>query len=64
MKLLTLAEVTEVVRAPAGTLRYWRWAGTGPKSFKVGRRVMYREQDVAEWLDEQYAEASGGPHAA
>lgn len=64
MKLLTLAEVAELVRAPAGTLRYWRHMGLGPKSFKVGRRVMYRAEDVQSWLDEQYAESSGGPRAA
>jgi hypothetical protein len=39
----------------AATLRFWRHKGTGPKSFKVGRRLMYREEDVAAWLEAQYA---------
>jgi hypothetical protein len=34
--LLTTAEVAELTRAPAGTLRYWRYCGFGPRSFKLG----------------------------
>jgi hypothetical protein len=46
-----------MIRVPEGTLRYWRHLGSGPKSFKMGpRRVVYREQDVLEWVDAQYAE--------
>lgn len=43
---------------PVATLRWWRHVGLGPKSFKVGRRVMYREEDVETWLDEQYEAAN------
>lgn len=53
--LRTLEEVSEMTRMPAATLRFWRHKGTGPKSSKVGRRVMYREEDVAAWLEAQYA---------
>ena len=55
--LLTTAEVAAIIRAPASTLRYWRHLGTGPHSFRLGRRVVYRRADVAEWLHEQ-SEAS------
>ncbi len=42
-----------MTRLPEGTLRYWRAVGTGgPPSFKLGRRVMYRQADVERWLDE------------
>lgn len=55
-KMLTVAEVAAMIRVPEGTLRYWRHLGSGPKSFKMGpRRVVYREQDVLEWVDAQYA---------
>ncbi len=58
-RLLTLDEVAELIRVPAATLRYWRHRGTGPKSFKMGpRRVMYRERDVLQWIDGQYARGS------
>jgi predicted DNA-binding transcriptional regulator AlpA len=55
-KILTLSEVAEMIRVPAATLRYWRHQGTGPQSFKMGpRRVMYRERDVLDWIEAQYA---------
>ena len=40
--LLTIAEAASLVRAPVATLRYWRHLGTGPRSFRLGRRVVYR----------------------
>jgi DNA-binding transcriptional MerR regulator len=51
-RFLTTAEVAELVRAPAETVRYWRHVGKGPKSFKVpgGRRVLYAVEDVEVWL--------------
>ena len=54
---LTTAEVAATVRAPVATLRYWRHIGKGPKSFRVGRRVLYSEADVLAWLAE--AEEAG-----
>lgn len=54
-QLMTTSEVAAITRTPASTLRFWRYSGTGPKSFKVGpRRVMYRRADVEKWLDDQY----------
>jgi predicted DNA-binding transcriptional regulator AlpA len=55
-RLLTSAEVAQLIRVPQATLRYWRYIGIGPKSFKMGpRRVLYREADVLTWVDEQMA---------
>ena len=48
--LLTTTEVALITRAPASTLRYWRHIGTGPRSFKLGRKVVYRRDDVAAWI--------------
>ena len=47
---LITAEVAELVRAPIETVRYWRHVGNGPKSFKVGRRVLYAIDDVEAWI--------------
>lgn len=44
-------EVAELARTSAETVRYWRHVGKGPKSFKVGRRVLYDRADVEAWLD-------------
>lgn len=59
-RLLTKPEVAELTRVPVATLSYWRHMGTGPKSAKIGGRVMYREADVLAWLNEQFdAEEAG-----
>lgn len=51
--ILTLAEVAEMTRTSPATLRYWRSVGYGgPKSFKLGRRVLYRRADVEQWIGE------------
>lgn len=51
--LLTTTEVAKRTRTPAGTLGYWRSIDKGPRSFRIGRRVAYRESDVERWIDEQ-----------
>lgn len=57
-RLMTSAEVADLIRVPHATLRYWRYIGVGPKSFKMGpRRVLYREDDVIAWATEQYGAA-------
>jgi excisionase family DNA binding protein len=57
---LTTEEVGAMVRAPAETVRYWRHIGKGPRSFKVGRRVLYRRSDVEAWIEDMYAGQGAG----
>ena len=47
---VVLAERWNVTQA---TLSQWRWNGRGPKYLKLGRRVMYRAQDIQEFEDQQ-----------
>ena len=51
-RYLTTAEVAEMLRTPIETCRYWRHVGKGPKSFKVGRRVLYAVEDVEAFIAE------------
>ncbi|TFV87056.1 DNA-binding protein [Blastococcus sp. CT_GayMR20] len=53
-ELLTITEAAELLRAPVATLRYWRHLGTGPRSFRLGRRVLYRSEDLRSWIDAQH----------
>ena len=53
-KLLRLPEVAEMTGLPENTLRFWRHQGTGPKSARLGRRIVYRERDVTDWIDQQF----------
>ncbi len=59
-ELLTITEAAELLRAPVATLRYWRHLGTGPRSFRLGRRVLYRTEDVRTWIDAQHDQAAPG----
>jgi DNA-binding transcriptional MerR regulator len=53
-EILNTPEVAVLTRIPPETLRYWRHIGKGPRSFKVGRRVLYKREDVQAWFDRQY----------
>lgn len=53
MKILTLPEVCGVTRLSLATHRFMRHEGTGPKTFKLGRRVVAYEEDVLAWIEEQ-----------
>lgn len=46
---LTTEEVAARARTVAGTVRYWRHTGRGPKGTRFGKRVLYRESDVIAW---------------
>ncbi|WP_448640735.1 helix-turn-helix domain-containing protein [Geodermatophilus sp. URMC 63] len=59
-ELLTIAEAALLLRAPVATLRYWRHLGTGPHSFRLGRRVLYRRDDLHTWIDAQRQQGSTG----
>jgi len=43
---MTTTEVAERYRTSPESVRFWRHVGKGPKSFKVGRRVLYAEEDL------------------
>lgn len=60
---LTTQEVAEIFRTSPETVRFWRHVGRGPKSFKVGRRVLYAREDV-EAFQREAREASVGERVA
>lgn len=59
-ELLTITEAAELLRAPVATLRYWRHLGTGPRSFRLGRRVLYRRADLHAWIEERRDQSGPG----
>ncbi|MDK3258893.1 helix-turn-helix domain-containing protein [Blastococcus capsensis] len=52
-ELLTIAEAAQLLRTPVATLRFWRHRNTGPRSFRLGRRVLYRRDDLHDWIGAQ-----------
>lgn len=61
---MTSAELAELIRTPVPTLRYWRQIGTGPRSMKLGRRVLYPTQGVRAWLADAESRGVGGALSA
>ncbi len=65
MELLGVSEVSAMTGIPAGTLRYWRHSDLGPGSFTLGRRIVYRRDEVLRWIQTQeLATQRGGGHCA
>ena len=58
MKLLTLDEVAEMLRKSPAQVRWMRHNGTGPKCATLGGRVMYRDQDVIDWVNAAFEAAA------
>lgn len=54
-KIVKLAEAAEQLRIPINTLRYYRSRGVGPASFRLGRGIVYTQQALDEWVDQQQA---------
>ena len=50
-RLLSTDEVARLLVVPVTTLYTWRYKGTGPRAFKVGKHLRYRLSDVMEWLE-------------
>lgn len=51
-RLLTAAELAEVLGFSAGTIVDWAERGTIP-AFKLGGRLRFRESEVLNWLERQ-----------
>lgn len=51
-EFLITAEAADALRISPRTLERMRQAGTGPRFLKAGRRILYRECDLADWLNQ------------
>ncbi len=58
-RLLFLDEAAARLRTPERTLQYWRAHGQGPRSAKLGRRIVYLESDLEKWLAAQFTPVGG-----
>lgn len=52
-RLLTQQETAPFRGGSVKTLERDRWAGQGIPYLKLGRRVVYRAQDVIDWVEAQ-----------
>ena len=60
VEFLTTAQVSELTGIPQPTLRYYRHADQGPASFRLGRRIVYRREEVMGWIAAQEEATSRG----
>lgn len=44
-------EVAELSRKSVATIRWLRATGQGPRSGRLGKRVVYRRSDVEAWIE-------------
>lgn len=59
MQLLTIDQAAEMLNRPVATLYDWRYKGTGPRSAKIGGKVMYRLADLEAYVDAAFAAGRG-----
>ena len=52
-RLMTLADLSDMLGIPVNTLYGWRVRGDGQPGYRVGRHVRYRRSAVEAWLDSQ-----------
>ncbi|MFE3002968.1 helix-turn-helix transcriptional regulator [Nocardia sp. NPDC059246] len=58
-RYLQAKDCEELTGIPASTWRYWAHIGSGPVSFKLGRRRVWRKSVILAWIAEQES-ATGG----
>jgi excisionase family DNA binding protein len=52
-RLMTMAEVSDLLGIPVSTLYGWRHRGEGPAGYRIGRHVRYRRAAVEAWIEMQ-----------
>jgi prophage regulatory protein len=50
---LSSGDLERMTGTKASTWRYWAHIGSGPPSFKLGRRRVWRRSAVVAWLENQ-----------
>jgi len=49
-KLNSVEEAADKIGMAVSTLNKWRVAGFGPKFVKLGKRVLYRDEDIEAFI--------------
>ena len=58
-RLWTAQDVAAYLTVPIATLYQWRYLGTGPAAYRVGRYLRYEPAAVQTWLEQQVRPATG-----
>ena len=58
-RLWTVQDVSTFLGVPVSTLHQWRYLGTGPAAYRVGKHLRYDPDAVRRWLVEQCTGQNG-----
>ncbi len=58
LRLWSLEEAAAFLGKSPGALHTMRWRRIGPPSFKVGRHVRFRPEDVIGWVADQATQSA------
>ena len=50
-RLWTVQDVSTFLGIPVSTLHQWRYLGTGPAAYRVGKHLRYNPATVRTWLE-------------
>lgn len=51
-RLLSVAQVAEILSVPVSTVHHWAARGEGPPSFKVGKHRRFDAQALYDWIQQ------------
>jgi hypothetical protein len=54
---LVTTEAAQMLRTPVATLYAWRQQGGGPPARKVGKRLLYRRDELIAWVNQHSTQA-------
>ena len=57
--LLRFEDVAARVPVPPATIRWLIHQNRFPPAAKIGRRLVWREEDITAWIDEQFEQSTG-----
>lgn len=52
-EILSVTELAAYLNVPVSTIYFWRGRSEGPPGFKVGKRLCFRTDDIALWLEQK-----------
>jgi predicted DNA-binding transcriptional regulator AlpA len=58
--LWTAQDVADYLTVPIATLYQWRYLGTGPAAYRVGRHLRYEPAAVQAWLNQHAGHPARG----
>jgi predicted DNA-binding transcriptional regulator AlpA len=59
-RLLTVAQLAELLQVPVKTIHVWRGKGLGPPALRIGRYLRFCPEDVDRWIGDRREPVSEG----